>query len=116
MMKKAENALGFKPERIAGKDRFATCIAVNNRFKDVLKGDSVCVATGMDFPDALAGGVYAAKEAAPLFLVNSKLASPKLTDEQKAYLKYKMSVEVTAFGGAKAVADQYIIEISKYSL
>jgi hypothetical protein len=27
-----------------------------------------------------------------------------------------MSVEVTAFGGAKAVADQYIIEISKYSL
>lgn len=116
MMKKAENALGFKPERIAGKDRFATCVAVNNRFKDVLTGDSVCVATGMDFPDALAGGVYAAKDAAPLFLVNSKLASPKLTDEQKQYLKYKMSVEVTAFGGAKAVADQYIIEISKYSL
>ena len=116
MMKKAAKALGVKPERIAGKDRFATCIEVNNRFKDVLTGDSVCVATGMDFPDALAGGVYAAKDAAPLFLLNSKLASPKLTDEQKAYLKYKMSVEVTAFGGAKAVADQYIIEISKYSL
>ena len=83
----------------------------------MLTGDSVCLATGMDFPDALAGGVYAAKDAAPLFLVNSKLAAPKLTDEQKQYLKYKMSVEVTAFGGgAKAVADQYIIEISKYSL
>ena len=100
--------------RLSGDNRYATAAAISQESYD--KSDTVVLAYGMNYADALAGGVYAAKDAAPLFLVNSKLAAPKLTDEQKQYLKYKMSVEVTAFGGAKAVADQYIIEISKYSL
>ncbi|MCR5478263.1 MAG: leucine-rich repeat protein, partial [Ruminococcus sp.] len=60
MMKKAGNALGVAPTRLFGANRFETCIAVNEKFAGVLNGNMLCVATGMDFPDALAGGVYAA--------------------------------------------------------
>ena len=76
----------------------------------------LCVATGMDFPDALAGGVYAAINKAPLFLINGKLKTPKLTDEQKAYLKTKAAAKITVFGGVGVVPDNHIADIAKNSI
>ncbi len=116
MMKKTRNALGVTPIRVFGANRFATCVAVNETFADVLDGDMLCVATGMDFPDALAGGVYAAINKAPLFLINGKLKTPKLTDEQKAYLKTKAANSITAFGGTGVVPDNHIADIAKNSI
>ena len=116
IMNKAGNALGVTPTRVFGKDRFATCVAVNEKFADALNGDMLCVATGMDFPDALAGGVYAAINKAPLFLVNGKLKTPKLSDEQKAYLKAKSAAKITTFGGEGAVPDSHIEDIAKNSI
>jgi len=43
-------------ERVSGPSRYETCIAINDTFKSVLTGNAVCVATGTNFPDALAGG------------------------------------------------------------
>lgn len=104
MMKKAYTALGLKKAtRVAGTNRFTTCIEVNKAFADTLNGSSICVATGMDFPDALAGGVYAAKNKAPLFLVNGKAKTAVLLDEQIAYLKCKKPQSVSVFGGIGAV-------------
>ncbi|MBQ1658277.1 MAG: cell wall-binding repeat-containing protein, partial [Clostridia bacterium] len=108
MMNKAGNALGVTPTRVFGANRFATCVAVNEQFKDTLNGDMLCVATGMDFPDALAGGVYAAINKAPLFLVNGKLKTPQLTDDQKAFLKTKAASKITVFGGTGAVSDEFV--------
>ena len=117
MMSKAAKALGLsKATRIAGANRFATCVAVNEKFADVLDGDMICVATGMDFPDALAGGVYAALNKAPLFLINGKLKTPQLTAEQKAYLKAKSAGKITAFGGTGVVPDSHIADIAKNSI
>ena len=117
MMNKAATALGLsKATRIAGANRFTTCVAVNEAFADVLDGDMICVATGMDFPDALAGGVYAARNKAPLFLINGKTKTPKLTDEQKAYLKTKSAGKITAFGGVGVVPDNHIADIAKNSI
>ena len=114
MATKAAKALGLsKTTRIAGKDRFATCVAVNEKFAYVLDGDMLCVATGMDFPDALAGGVYAAINKAPLFLINGKAKTPQLSDEQKAYLKTKAAGKITAFGGTGVVPDSHIADIAK---
>ena len=45
--------------RIAGEDRYETSLAADQYFN--LSGQSVCIATGSNFPDALAGSVYAAK-------------------------------------------------------
>ena len=117
MMNKAANALGLaKATRVAGKDRFKTCVAVNETFAGVLKGDMLCVATGMDYPDALAGGVYAAKNKAPLFLINGKAPTLNLNDEQKAYLKTKGASSITAFGGVGVVPDSHIQTVAAASV
>ena len=116
MMKKTRNALGVTPLRVFGANRFETCVAVNEKFADVLDGDMLCVATGMDFPDALAGGVYAALNKAPLFLINGKAKTPQLSDEQKTYLKTKAAEKITAFGGTGVVPDNHIADIAKNSI
>ena len=117
MATKAAKALGLsKATRVAGADRFATCVEVNKQFAGDLNGDMICVATGMNFPDALAGGVYAAKNSAPLFLINGNSKTPNLNDAQKAYLKGKNAANITAFGGEGVVPDSHIADIAKNSI
>ena len=48
--------------RIAGDNRYATRVAVNEKFADILTGDMLCVATGSDFPDALAAFMQRSKK------------------------------------------------------
>ena len=116
MMKNVGNALGVTPTRVFGADRFATCVAVNEKFADVLNGDSICVATGMDFPDALAGGVFAAMNNAPLFLVNSKEDPLRLSDTQKALLKTRAPEMLFVFGGSGAVPDSHVHTVAAASV
>ncbi|MBQ8121650.1 MAG: cell wall-binding repeat-containing protein [Ruminococcus sp.] len=116
MMKKAGNVLGVTPTRVFGANRFETCVAVNEKFKDTLSGDSLCVATGMDFPDALAGGVFAALNKAPLFLINGKVKTLTLSDSQKAYLKTKGAGFIITFGGTGVVPDSHIVDIAKNTI
>ena len=112
MMNKAAAALGLsKATRIEGADRFETCVEVNKTFKAFFTGNKLCIATGMDFPDALAGGVYAAKNRSPLFLVNGKAKTPALNDAQKAYLKSVKIDSYAVFGGTGAVPDKHIESI-----
>ncbi|WP_291055430.1 cell wall-binding repeat-containing protein [Herbiconiux sp.] len=56
-----------RPVRILGSDRYQVSIAVNDR----LPGDfsTVYLATGVTFPDALAGGVLAGQHRSPLYVV-----------------------------------------------
>ncbi len=114
MMKNANKALGIKAgssQRIAGSNRFLTCVEINKAFADVLTGNTICAATGSNFPDALAGGVFAAQKKAPLFL-----ASGKLSDEQKAYLKTKAAENLVVFGGTGAVPDDLVQSIIQSSI
>ena len=66
----------------------------------------------MNFPDALAGGVYAAKNKAPLFLINGNEKTPNLLAEQKSFLKAKNSHDITIFGGTGAVSDSAVKAIT----
>lgn len=116
MMKKAGDALGVKPTRVFGKNRFETCVAVNEKFANVLNGNSVCVATGMDFPDALAGGVFAAINKAPLFLVNGKENPLKLSDLQKSFLGKKTPQKLYVFGGTGVVSDSHVQTVAAASV
>ena len=116
MMKNVATALGLKSGktvvRVAGKNRYETCVAVNNKFKSVLSSDGICVAKGLDFPDALAGGVYAAKNRQALFLADGK----KLQDVQNSYLKGKNASKITVFGGVGAVPDDLVKLIAQASV
>lgn len=83
--------------RIAGTNRYETSLAVAQYFN--LSGQSVCIATGNNFPDALAGSVYAANRNAPIIL-----ADGNLSDQVINYLKSKILIGATLFGGEAAVS------------
>ncbi|WP_443613700.1 cell wall-binding repeat-containing protein [Acididesulfobacillus acetoxydans] len=83
--------------RIGGADRYATSLAVAQYFN--LSGQNVCVATGDNFPDALAGSVYAANHNAPIIL-----ADDSLSDQVMNYLKGKNLTGATIFGGEAVVS------------
>ncbi|RNC63060.1 MAG: N-acetylmuramoyl-L-alanine amidase LytC [Candidatus Dichloromethanomonas elyunquensis] len=74
---------GYRVERLSGDDRFQTNIQIMNRYPFNL--DSTLIATGMSFPDALAGSVLAANNNNPVVLVpkNDGQIPGSLTD---AYL------------------------------
>ena len=116
MMKNVAKALGLTVNktvvRVAGKNRYETCVAVNKKFKSVLTGTGICVAKGLDFPDALAGGVYAASTKQALFLADGK----KLQDCQNNYLKSKNVGKITVFGGIGAVPDELVKLIAQASV
>ena len=92
--------------RLGGQNRFGTSLEVAKYFN--LSGQSVCLATGKDFPDALAGSAYAAKQNAPVVLVGDEL-----TDDVKTYLKEKNINSFTIFGGEGAVGDDVQVKLVK---
>jgi len=59
--------------RISGESRYDTALKVADHFIDVFTAKSLAFATGENYPDALAGGVFAAKKGMPVLLTNSKL-------------------------------------------
>ena len=115
MMNNVAKSLGLTVnktvQRVAGKNRYETCVAVNDKFADLLTGEGICVAKGLDFPDALAGGVYAAKTLQPLFL-----ADGKLQENQVKYLASKNAKTVTVFGGTGALPGDLLQNVSKASV
>ena len=68
--------------RYAGANRYATAATISaTDFPDPNAVDTVFVATGLDFPDGLAGGATAARLGAPLLLVNSSGVPSETADE-----------------------------------
>jgi len=115
MMQKAADALGLvngkQITRTAGANRYETCMNVNAKFFSSVSNSMICVATGLDFPDALAGGVFAAKHATMLFLVSGK-ASAVLSNDQKDFLEDKSPNGMAIFGGTGAVSDKTVSDIN----
>ena len=112
VMQNAADATGLKTNetltRVAGRNRYLTNLAVNYTFADVLTSNSICTATGKDFPDALAGGVLAAQKGAPILLV-----SDDLIKEQSDYLAKRAAIKVYVHGGTAAVSDELAHKIAK---
>ena len=117
MMQKASDALGLiagkQVVRVSGANRYETCMKVNATFYFSVPSNMICVATGLDFPDALAGGVFAAKHSAMLFLVNGKADS--ITKDQKEFIKDKSPNGMAVFGGTGAVSDKTVESINAAS-
>ena len=117
VMAAAGKALGLTVDknivRVRGSNKYETCVAVNTKFADAFDGNAICVATGEDFPDALAGGVFAAVKLAPMFLVNGKQSISAFTDSQKEYLKGSTAKTFFVFGGKGAVNDALVEDMAK---
>lgn len=88
--------------RVAGEDRFATSVAVG----DLLIGQDppqplvTFVATGIDFPDALAGGAVAGAVPGPTYLAAQDVAPPEVVAE----LQRSRPDRLIVFGGQSAIS------------
>ena len=96
-------------ERIYGANRYETCLKINKTYANLLTGDAICVATGTNYPDALAGGVFAAKNKALLMLVDKSL-----TAEHISLIRRKNTDNIYIFGGDGVVSEELAQEIARY--
>ncbi|WP_173922491.1 peroxidase family protein [Agromyces sp. Marseille-P2726] len=85
--------------RLGGADRYLTAIAISQEFFEP-GGDSVYLATGANFPDALAASPAAGLNGAPLLLVPPTGLTPELTAE----LTRLAPQQVHILGSASAVS------------
>ncbi|WP_163192232.1 endo-1,4-beta-xylanase [Clostridium thermarum] len=85
-----------KAERIAGNDRYATNLAVLEKFAAEYDFSSIYLATGSNYPDAICGSVLAGKEKAPMILLGNKDIT-----SQKTFVKSVISKvsKVKVLGG-----------------
>ena len=97
--------LGFVVHRLAGANRFATAVAVAGALGNPT---TVFEATGLNFPDALAGGSAAIEAGAAILLTNGSVPAAETT----AYLAAHSGGTHYALGGPAAAADPTATAIS----
>lgn len=96
--------------RLAGDDRYATMNAiVSSGFSDT--GGTVILATGNNFPDALAASALAGNNDAPIVIT----ASSSLSVEAKVQLERLAPSKVIIVGGKNAVSDSVLSEVDALS-
>lgn len=97
-------------DRIGGSDRYATAALTSQA--NYAPGVAVAyVATGSNFPDALAGGVVAARNGAPVLLVGAT-GVPTATATELARLR---PARIVAFGGTGVIGDGVLAALRPYA-
>jgi len=109
----ALEADGYTTERLAGGDRWATNVQVNEYAAAELGfgGATAYLSTGFKFPDSLAGGPLAGTGAAPLVLT----APTTLPGAASSYLATNANAidEIIAIGGPAAVSDATLADAAE---
>ncbi len=101
--------LGLTMSRISGKDRYKTSVAINEKYASLFTGKEVAIATGTNFPDALAGSALCAKLKMPVVL-----ASEKSYKDAYDYLrsdKFDQCTLALIFGGTGAVSHKLAVNL-----
>ncbi|MGZ6271296.1 MAG: M14 family zinc carboxypeptidase, partial [Candidatus Limnocylindrales bacterium] len=105
----AVRGLGPTVERVAGTDRYGTAAAVAKRFAPTAA--TAVLATGTNFPDALAGVPLAASLAAPILLVRPDSVPAATRD---AVIAARPS-RLISLGGQASVRDSVANELAGWS-
>ncbi|MGK0466716.1 cell wall-binding repeat-containing protein [Clostridium sp.] len=96
-------------KRLGGNNRYATNLVINKNFEDDLNFETIYLATGSNFPDALAGSALAAKNNSPIFLTGRN----SLSEETINVLKNKKVKNVVVLGGSDVVSDNIVNDTIK---
>jgi putative cell wall-binding protein len=91
---------GLNTVRLYGKDRYSTSLAIAQYFANGETYDSIALATGEDYPDALAGATFACKNKCAMLLVDKDSVS----DDIKSYISRINPEEVFILGGDGVVS------------
>ena len=104
---KALREKGYQVVRLEGSNRFKTNAQVISAAGDS-SSDTAIVATGLDFPDALAGGPLSYNEGMPLALTKTN----DIPDDVVIALRVARVSKVLIVGGASAVGPEVVKELN----
>ncbi|MDR3583795.1 MAG: cell wall-binding repeat-containing protein [Desulfosporosinus sp.] len=93
------------PMRLSGIDRYETNLSIIKEFSSELNFENCYIATGEDFPDALAGSALAASTSSPIILVSDPV-EPSTQDFINS--KTGSISKIIVFGGIGAVPDSIL--------
>lgn len=97
-------------QRIAGATRYSTSVAASKAaFPDPAKVDTVVLATGEDWPDALGGGALAGVTRGPVLLTKGASVPDSVIKE----LKRLSPKRVLVIGGPLAISDDVLAQLKK---
>lgn len=100
------NTLIFDNTRLSGNDRIETAIAISKKMMPIAQSaDTVLLATSQNFPDALAGSVFAGSTLSPIILVDPTEIPEVLKTE---YLNSLSSKKIVTLGGQGAVSEKVV--------
>ena len=89
--------------RIYGADRYKTAVEISKAFKSNLNKDvdTIVLASGEDYPDALCAGPLASSKNAAILLTNSKT----LNEDTREYIKANTNIKnIIIVGGEKSIS------------
>ena len=111
---KAAEAAHADTERLSGPNRFATSVAVAEEAVALgLSAPRVWFATGHAFPDALAAGPAAAREGAPLLLVDGRTVAGAPEPEAWVSRRSAQIDDAVAVGGQAAISEDVRTHLAK---
>jgi putative cell wall-binding protein len=91
--------------RLGGDTRYDTMAAISRYMRGLgLPDDYVSVATGLNFPDALAGGVLTARYGGVLLLSTPDVICPQ-AEEELGYYAGDINILFEAYGGKDVISD-----------
>jgi len=90
--------------RLAGNNRYDTSLLITKNFLDTFPSKNIAFATGENYPDALAGSVFAAVKGIPVLLSNNKSTHSGI----KSFLAEIDPPTAYAFGGTSVISDHII--------
>lgn len=104
-------ALGFQTvERIAGEDRYETSLAIFAASKELFSSSDLSFATGVNFPDALAGGAFAARKGTAVILTDGE----RVYDAYYDIVSFDKLANAYVFGGEAIVPTSIVKEHFRY--
>ncbi|MBV4450440.1 cell wall-binding repeat-containing protein [Clostridium tyrobutyricum] len=102
----ADSSRSYSVTRIYGNNRYETCLNISKKFNNQ-KVDNVIIASGNNFPDALAGSVLSKKLNAPILLADRGVeGSMNSIDYLKKHFNYDGKIYV--LGEKGSVSKEYV--------
>ncbi|MGP1906990.1 cell wall-binding repeat-containing protein [Metabacillus sp. JX24] len=98
-----------EPDRIGGSDRYVTNSRIISYFSDTLNMTAPYIATGMNYPDALAGSARAAKNGSPVILTSPSGAKQTTKDTLADYADTASMYYI--IGGETALPEDSILSL-----
>ena len=95
--------------RLGGKDRFETNYQVVSTMKTAFNSNDLFLASGLNFPDAIAGAVLASKEQAPLLLTDQNDIPPSIYGFMRSHMVVEPPVAASSPPAAGASSKQGVI-------